>query len=37
MFENRIAQTLKQVANCISYMTEDIALAKFVLNVGFDK
>ena len=37
MFEEKKAQTLKQVANCVSYMTEDITLAKFVLAVGFDK
>jgi len=37
MFEEKVALTLKQVANCISYMTEDITLAKFVIAKGFDK
>ena len=35
IFEEKTAQTIKQVLNGLSYITDDITLARFIVDVGF--
>ena len=35
IFEEKTAQNIKQVLNGLSYITDDLALARFILEAGF--
>ena len=35
IFEEKTAQNIKQVLNGLSYITDDITLARFIVDVGF--
>ena len=35
IFEEKTATNLKQVLNGLSYITDDITLARFIVDVGF--